>query len=213
MLQETNPIRLLIIEDHQIVRDSLIKSISMYDDFFIVGDSGYASHALDLCKELKPDVVLMDVCTENNESGIAAAAIIKEEMSEIKIIIMTGMVELRFIEMSKSAKADSFIYKNIKLEEMVSIIRGTFQGYSTYPISTPMKDKSHFFDLTDREQEILLLICSGQSRKEIAETMHLSESSVKSYISNILSKTGFTSTTKLAVHAISEGYLNPKLKA
>lgn len=207
----TDKIKLMIVEDQQMVRDSLIKSIGEDSEFIIVGDTGNAGEALELCREIRPDIVLMDVCTENNESGIAAAADIKTYMPEVKVVIMTGMMELRFIELSKTAGADSFIYKNINLKEMISILKGTYQGYSTYPMAKPLPMDSKFFDLTEREKDILLLMCGGQSRKEIADSLNLAESSVKSYISNILSKTGFNSTTKLVVHVISNGYLNPKI--
>lgn len=207
----TDKIKLMIVEDQQMVRDSLIKSIGEDSEFIIVGDTGNAGEALELCREIRPDIVLMDVCTENDESGIAAAADIKTYMPEVKVVIMTGMMDLRFIELSKTAGADSFIYKNINLKEMISILKGTYQGYSTYPMAKPLPMDSKFFDLTEREKDILLLMCGGQSRKEIADSLNLAESSVKSYISNILSKTGFNSTTKLVVHVISNGYLNSKI--
>ncbi|MDD7511614.1 MAG: response regulator transcription factor [Peptostreptococcaceae bacterium] len=207
----TDKIKLVIVEDQQMVRDSLIKSIGEDPEFTIVGDTGNAGEALALCRDVRPDIILMDVCTENDESGITAARDIKTHMPEVKVVIMTGMMELRFIELSKAAGADSFIYKNINLNEMISILKGTSQGYSTYPMAKPISMDSKFFDLTKREQEILLLMCGGQSRKEIADSLNLAESSVKSYISNILSKTGFNSTAKLVVHVISNGYLNPKI--
>lgn len=204
-------IKILIVEDQKIVRESLVEVFNADEDFTVVSQTGDAQEAPALCRQVKPDVVLMDICTENNSSGLDAAKFIKETYSDIKVVLMTGMPEVTFIERARNAGVDSFLYKNISLSEMIMLVKGTLSGYSTYPNDNKNEFSKNIHDLTDREMDILMLICEGKTRKEIAEELNLSESSIKSYTSTLLSKTGFTSTSKLAIYAISKGYINPTI--
>ena len=94
-----------------------------------------------------PDIVLMDICTENNSSGITYCGKLKEKYPDIKVIIMTGMPDVNFIRMARENNADSFIYKNISKDSLISVIKNTLEGYSMYPDVNSHKDlkKSEFF--------------------------------------------------------------------
>lgn len=204
-------IKILVVEDQTILRDSLCKNLATYPDFEILGTGlSNANDALAFCEKHQPDIVLMDICTENNASGLTATKQIKTKLPHIKVIIMTAMPEITFISRAKESKADCFIYKNIDLSGMASIIKNTMNGYYIYPSQTvaPLLNNAQ---LTQKEIEILRLICEAKSRKEIAETLFLSESTIKSYISTILQKTGYESISKLAIFALSNGYINSKI--
>ena len=201
-------IKILIVEDQVIMRDSLENLINGQEDMCVVGSIGSASKALEICKKSSPDLVLMDVCTENNESGIAAAAKIHTQYPEIKIVIMTGMPEITYMESSKKAGVDSFLYKNVKSETMLATIRSTMDGYGTFPREAPSVLPGNL-SFTDTEIAILRLVCEAKNRKEIARELAMSEGSVKAVITDILNKTGYDSIMRFAVFAVAKGYINP----
>ena len=126
-------IKILIVEDQTILRDALCINLNTIDGFEVVGGISNADIALHTCKKLKPDLVLMDICTENNSSGLQATKEIKQHLPHIKVIIMTAMPEITFVNRAIEAKADSFIYKNIDLTTLVIAIKNTLEGYSIFP--------------------------------------------------------------------------------
>lgn len=192
------------------MRDSLANLINGQEDMCVVGSIGCAAEALQLCKNTSPDLVLMDVCTDNNESGIAAAAEIRAQYAKMKIIIMTGMPEITYMESSRKAGVDSFLYKNVKSETMLATIRSTMDGYGTFPkeVTSALPGSLCF---TDTEIAILRLVCEAKNRKEIARELSMSEGSVKAVITGILNKTGYDSIMKFAVFAVAKGYINPNM--
>ena len=202
--------RIVLVEDQAMLRESLAIAIDAQEDMETVATLANAGDALETAKEYAPDLMLMDVCTEDDASGIAAAAAIKREMPDVRVVIMTGIPEITFIEQAHAAGADSFVYKNVSTSELLSIIRSTMEGYSTFPAAQLGDETLEALD--DEEIQILRLVCENKSRKEIANELFLSEGTVKRRISGILAKTGYDSIMKLAVHAVSDGYIVPKLK-
>ena len=192
-------IRIILVEDQAMLRESLSLAINSQDDMQTVAALSNAGEALDAANEHHPDLMLMDVCTEDDASGIAAAAQIKRYLPEIT-----------FIEQARAAGADSFVYKNVSTSELIAIIRSTMEGYSTFP-AAQLGDET-LESLDDEEIRILRLVCENKSRREIADELYLSEGTVKRRISTILAKTGYDSIMKLAVHAVSDGYIVPNLK-
>lgn len=203
-------IKIVIIEDQAMLRDTLKVALDAQPDMQVVAALGDADLALDAVEHHGADLALMDVCTEHDSSGIAAARAIKEHAPEVKVIIMTGMPEITFIEQAKAAHADSFVYKNVGTGELASIIKSTMEGYSTYP-RAPKSTFSDAAKLTDDEVAILRLVCEGRTRREIAAELYLSEGTVKRRISEILAKTGYDNILRLAVHAVSEGLIVPRM--
>lgn len=203
-------ISIVLVEDQAMLRESLAIAIDTQDDMQMVATLANASNALEAARKHSPDLMLMDVCTEGDASGIAAAAVIKRELPGIRIVVMTGIPEITFIEQARAAGADSFVYKNVGTGELLSIIRSTMEGYSTFP-AAQLGDVT-LEQLDEEEIQILRLVCENKSRREIASEMFLSEGTVKRRISGILAKTGYDSIMKLAVHAVSDGYIVPKLR-
>jgi DNA-binding NarL/FixJ family response regulator len=203
-------IKILIVEDQVMLRDSLAKIIGGQKDMRIAGLTGNSGDALELCRKRSVDLVLMDVLTENESSGITACAEIRERLPDTKVIIMTALPEITFIEAAKKAGAQSFVYKNIKSDDLLFAIRNTMAGYSMYPGHEP-SGLPFNPSFTEKEIAVIRLVCQGKSRKEIAATAAMSESSVKAIIGDILDKTGFDSIMKFAVYAVANGFIAPNL--
>ena len=111
-------IRVLIVEDQAILRESLARSVGDQPDMTVVSAIADASEALGVALKERPDMILMDVCTEHDSNGIVAAARIKEQLPECRIIIMTGMPEITFVDQAREAGVDSFVYKNVGIDEL-----------------------------------------------------------------------------------------------
>jgi DNA-binding NarL/FixJ family response regulator len=125
-------------------------------------------------------------------------------------MIMTGMPEITFINSAKKAGANSFIYKNVKSDMLLSTIRATMDGYRIFPNDSD-SELLGGLSFTDTEIAILKLVCEAKGRKEIAGELAMSEGSVKAVISGILDKTGYDSILKFAVYAVSKGYIVPNV--
>lgn len=203
-------IKIVIVEDQTMLRKSLSCVIDMQEDMRVVAELADATDALEAVQRFEADLALLDVCTENDSSGIVAARKIKETCPAVKTVIMTGMPEITFVEQSKAANVDSFVYKNVGTDELLSIIRSTFDGYTTFP-----QAQNSIFSgtaaLTDVEVDILRLVCETKSRKEIAAELYMSEGTVKRHISEILAKTGYDNILRLAVSAVAAGCIVPAI--
>lgn len=204
-------IRVLIVEDQALLRESLAKTIDAEPDMETVSQIADAADALEEARLTQPNLILMDVCTENESSGLAAASTLKQQLPHIKIIVLTGMPELTFVAQAQEAQAESFLYKNVGTEELLGVMRSTMEGYSTYPQQIPSSHDGSL-QFTELETKILQLVCAAKSRKEIAAELFISEGTVKRHISEILAKTGYDNVLRLAVNLVSEGYIVPGLK-
>jgi DNA-binding NarL/FixJ family response regulator len=203
-------IKILLVEDHVVLRDSLAKVLNGQKDMQVIAETGSACDVLQLCQTYHPDLSLIDVITENNASGISAASELREAFPDIKIIIMTGMPEITFIDSARKAGVDSFVYKNVTSETLIASIRSTMDGYSIYPNNAPSVLPGGL-SFTEKELSILKLVCEAKSRSEIAKELAMSEGSVKAVITSILNKTGYDSIMKFAITAVANGYIVPNL--
>ncbi len=194
-------IKILIVEDQKILLDGLTNTLSMIEDFKVIGKLTDISKAYEFIQKNPTDILLTDICTENNNNSLNFIATIKKDFENIKIIVMTGLPEISFTEKARNNGADSFVYKNISLDEMQSIIRSTYSGYHIFPEIS--KTENTFADLSKQELKVLRLFCEGYDRTEIAEKLSISENSVKFHIKNMLEKTQFPSMSRLAIYAIS----------
>jgi DNA-binding NarL/FixJ family response regulator len=200
-------IKILIIEDQTILRDALENLIGEQPDMEVAGVGGDASQAPDLCRELRPDLVLMDVMTENGANGIRFAAEIRKELPDIKIVIMTGLPEITFIEEAKKAGAHSYLYKNADKEHLFYIIRSTMKGAGLYPGPADLSPFAGKF--TEKEIAVVRLVCRGKTRSEMLESLDISEGQLKLIIGSILDKTGFDNISQFAVYAVGHGLIVP----
>lgn len=201
--------KVLIVDDHESMSDSLFHALKSTNDFIVVGNLKSALQAELYCMKLEPDLVLMDVCTEGGASGLDATKSIREKYPDIKIIVMSGFDEITYAPRAKEAGAHAFVFKSKSLDYFVKVAKGVMEGKYFFP-----EPKSLFTDigegpLTEREMEILRLLCKHMTNQEIADELFISEHTVKYHKSNMLAKTGFKKTVDLAFYMISNGLINP----
>ena len=211
-VRDTGVIRVLIVEDQDITAKLFESFLESSDDYSVCGILKSAEIAEVFIGSGKVDLVLMDVYTELGASGIDAAAKIKKNNPNIKIIIITGMPEVSLLNRAKEAGVDSFWYKDAGKEALIGICDRTMNGESVYPDSTPVMQlgliKSN--ELTERELDILREVARGSTNAEIAEQLHLSSFTVRDYIKGIMSKTGFHTRTEMAIKARETGLVIPE---
>ncbi len=202
-------IKVLIVDDHESMSDSLFHALKSSGDFIVVGSLKNALHTELYCMKLNPDLILMDVCTEGGASGLKATKIIREKYPNIKVIVMSGFDEITYAPRAKDAGADAFVFKSKSLDYFVEVAKGVMKGENFFPepkvISTAMGESP----LTEREMEVLRLLCKHMTNKEIADELFISEHTVKYHKSNMLAKTGFKKAVDLAFYMISNGLINP----
>lgn len=204
--------RVLIVEDQRMPRENMERILSDSGRYTLAGSISDAGLALARLRRQPADMVLMDVCTAGAKDGIDAAAEIKAEFPNIKIIIVTSMAEVGFIDRAKAAGADSFWYKDTSREQLIDVIDATADGKSVFP-DCPPKVKIGLAsgdELTAKEIEVLRLVCEGLEYSEIAEKLNISERTVKFHVSNLLSKTGFSNKTRLAIAVTNKKFIIPK---
>lgn len=200
-------IKILLVDDQQILLDGLVEIFSFQSDIEVVGACTLSELAEESCQRLHPDLVLMDICMEGRTSGIQICERLKRRFPQIRVVLMTGMQEIAFLDWAKTAGADSFIYKESSGDDFADCIRETMDGAHVYPdvFGSPsfgvMGAK-----LTEREIEILQLVCRNRSYEEIAHTLGITKRTVHFHVGNMLEKTGYRSLIGLAVEAAEKGY-------
>jgi NarL family two-component system response regulator LiaR len=203
-----NPIGVLIVDDHMVVRSGLSAVLSVFDDLKLLGEAGDGEEAVFMCKKLHPDVILMDLLMPRMD-GVAAIKAIKEQWPEVKIIALTSFKEKEYVEGALKAGAVGYLLKNVSADELADAIRRAAAGQPSLSpeaaqvliqnVNEPVKPG---WDLTEREHEILMLMVDGLSNSEIASRLFVSQSTVKFHVSNVLSKLGVTSRTEAVALAV-----------
>lgn len=199
-------IKVLLVEDQDLLLDGMSLSLEASGEIEIVGKFKDIADYFNIEDRKNIDVILTDVCCANNHNSIDFIKEIKEDNSSIKIVMMTSVMEMSFIDRAKNAGADSFVYKTIPTKELITIIHNVMKGYGTFPISK-REEISFLKDLTDKELNIIRLYCQGNNRKEIAQKLSFSESTIKNIITLILEKTGFASMSKFAIWLMQNGFI------
>jgi len=204
----------MVVEDQAMPRQLFEAFISMSDRFNLVHSIKNADMADIYCEQSKIDLILMDVCTELNSNGLDAAERIKQKHPEIKIIIVTSMPEVSYLERAKTIGVDSFWYKEVSEEPILELMDRTMAGESIYPDSTPAVSFGNIksTDLSKREIQVLREVIMGVTNAEIAERLNLSQHTVRDYIQVIMEKTGYRTRTELAVKARETGIIIPDKK-
>jgi NarL family two-component system response regulator LiaR len=204
----SHKIQVMLVDDHNVVRSGLATFLKAYDDLVLVAEAKNGLEALNLCHQKKPDVILMDLMMPEMD-GIAATRAILAEYPDIKIIAMTSFEEEELVHGVLAAGAISYLLKNVTADELASAIRAGAAGKSTLSpeavralVQATRPTEQPWFELTDREMEVLKLVVQGNSNQQIADTMVISIATVKAHISNILSKLQVSSRTEAIAYAI-----------
>lgn len=197
------PYNVLIVEDQDIPRELFeiyIKSSGIFNHLLSIQS---ASAALSVCRNNKVDLILMDVMTELESSGLGAAQEIKSQFPDIKIIIVTSMPEYSWLARAREIGVDSFWYKDGQKDSILDVMKRTMAGEHIYPDSTPLISIGNAtnHDFTKRELDILKELTTGDTNAEIAKRLFISVPTVKSHIGHLMEKTGFKTRTELVSEA------------
>jgi len=190
--------------------DSLKYSIESSGDFTVIGTLDRADHTEMFCERYAPDLIFLDVCTEEGASGLDAAKTVRNKFPDIKIIVMSGFDEITYASRAKEAGAHAFVYKSKSLGFFTEAARGVMEGKTYFPEAKTIPMPMGEAPLTEREMEVLRLMCKHMTSKEIGEELYISENTVKYHKSNMLAKTGFKKAVDLAFYMISKGWINPR---
>ena len=210
-----NPISVLIVDDHEVVREGVRAYLEALNDIDVVGEASSGAEAIDVALETIPDVVLMDLVMSGMD-GVDATRKVKNVSPRSQIVVLTSYHQDEHIFPALQAGAISYILKDIKMEELADAIRRAALGEATiHPRvaarviqeihGTKTEDINPFTELTSREVEVLKLIAGGMSNSSIAEELVISENTVKGHVSNILSKLHLADRTQAAVYAWQQG--------
>ena len=207
-MNASHPIRVMLVDDHNVVRSGLATFLKAYDDLELVGEARNGVEAVNLCHRYKPDVILMDLMMPEMD-GIAATRAILADYPEIKIIAMTSFEEEELVQGVLAAGAISYLLKNVTSDELAAAIRAASLGKSTLSpeaarvlVQATRPTKQPWLELTEREMEVLNFVVQGQSNRQIADAMFISVATVKAHVSNILSKLQVSSRTEAIAYAI-----------
>ena len=202
-------IRVLIVDDHQVVRKGLRGYLETYPDIQVVAEAENGVQAVALAREHVPDVILMDLLMPEM-GGVEAIEQIMVFSPATHIIVLTSYTEDEYLFSAMRAGARGYLLKDVEPEDLVNAIRAAMRGQATLHPSVAVRlvqgidhpDDDSLADLTERELDVLRLVARGKSNKEIAEELVIAEGTVKSHVSNILSKLHLTHRTQAALYAL-----------
>jgi DNA-binding NarL/FixJ family response regulator len=222
-MTERTKIRILIADDHAVVRSGLRSILESEDDIEVVGEAADGHQALEVAQELLPDVILMDI-NRGDWDGVTATRRVRNSVPSSRVIVLTNYDEDNLVFSSIRAGASGYLLKEVSGNQLTNAIRTVADGFSLiYPSvarrvldefgrlrsggPAPADDDQGYSDLTPREREVLKLIASGRANKEIGTELGISERTVKTHISNIFSKLQLTDRTQAALYVHNRGLL------
>ncbi|MBZ0296539.1 MAG: response regulator transcription factor [Anaerolineae bacterium] len=207
------PIRIVIVDDHAMLRKGLAAFLMSYPDLRLVGEAANGKEGVALCIDKQPDIVLMDLLMPIMD-GITATRLIHKEFPDTQVIALTSFGEERLIKNVLEAGAISYLFKKVSADELAQAIRAAQNGNSTFApevtdilIQSLQKPQPRLETLTPREREVLALMIKGMGNNEIASDLVISPSTTKSHVSSILAKLGVTSRFE-AIAMIMEDSFN-----
>jgi DNA-binding NarL/FixJ family response regulator len=206
-------IRILIADDHSVVRQGLRMFLALDSELDVVGEAGNGKEALELAHRLQPDVVLMDLLMPVMD-GITATGAIRRELPDVEVLALTSVLEDDKVVGAIRAGAIGYLLKDTEADELRSAIKAAASGQvqlSPKAAARLMREVNAPDSpevLTERETEVLRLMASGQANKEIARTLKIGEKTVKTHVSNILGKLGVQSRTQAALYAVRIGLVS-----
>ena len=204
----SKPIRVMLVDDHTMVRRGLATFLKVFDDLQLVGEAESGEAAIKLCAEVLPDVILMDMALPVMDGATATRAI-RQQFPQVQVIVLTSFKEGEFIKNALEAGAIGYLLKDVSADELVDAIRAAHAGRATLSpeaaqalVETSNQRRTPGLDLTEREREVLALMIEGLNNTQIAGRLTVSPSTIKSHVSNILAKLGVASRTEAVTLAL-----------
>lgn len=211
---DSSPIRVMIVDDHPMVRRGLAAFLKVQADLELVGEASDGPEALRLCDQVHPDVILMDLLMPAM-SGAQTTRAIREKCPQMQVIALTSFQEKDLVREVLEAGAISYLLKNVGADELAQAIRAAHAGRSTLApealqvlVQSASEEPRPDYALTPREEEVLALLVEGLSNPEIAERLVVTRSTAKAHVSNILSKLGVSNRGAAIRLALQEKLLN-----
>jgi two-component system, NarL family, response regulator LiaR len=216
-MSEPACIRVLITDDHAVVRKGLASFLLAYNDFELVGEARNGEQAVQLCDQKNPNIVLMDLAMPGMD-GAAATRLIREKHPLIQVIVLTSFKEKELVQAAIQAGAIGYLLKDVSAEDLARAIRLAYAGKPTLAPEAAevlmQAARSHEEQpgagLSDREREVLVLMVEGLNNQQIANRLVVSLSTAKSHVSNILSKLNVTTRTEAVSFAMKHGLVQPQ---
>ena len=213
-MSRSDPIRVMLVDDHQMVRNGLGTFLLVHDDLELVGEAKDGEQALAIFERVRPDVVLMDLKMPRMD-GVDATRAMVDRDSSVRVIALTSFKDEQLIERALEAGAIGYLLKDIDADDLADAIRAAHRGEPALApeaawvlFQARRRGPELGDDLTDRERQVLGLIVEGATNPEIAERLIISRSTVKTHVSSILSKLGVSTRTEAASLALQEGLLD-----
>ena len=205
------PIRVMVVDDHTMVRRGLATFLQVFDDLELVGEAANGAAALQRCADVLPDVILMDMVMPDMD-GVTATGIIRQRFPTVQVLALTSFKEERLVQNALEAGAIGYLLKDVSAEKLAQAIRAAYAGRSTLsPEATQVLVQAATQlpppgnDLTERERDVLALMVTGLNNTEISEKLAVCPSTIKSHVSHILTKFGVTSRTEAVALAVRHG--------
>ena len=208
-MKKSERIRILVADDHFIVRMGLIALVSTEQDMEVVGEAVDGAQALDLCAKCNPDLVLMDLRMPNRD-GIQATTEIRSRFPNARVLILTTFDGDEDIHRALQAGADGYVLKDATGEELIPALRAVASGQRWIPkaVASRLASRKSFEDLTPREVQVLQHLARGLANKEIAEALSISEHTAKDHLKNILGKLRVADRTEAVTAALQRGIIH-----
>ena len=213
-MTSADPIRIMIVDDHNIVRRGLAAYLKTVPDLILAGEAANGQQAVDRCEEIQPQVILMDLVMPEL-GGADATRIIRQRWPEVQVIALTSFQEKELVQQAMRAGAISYLLKGVSGEELTEAIRAAAQGRSILApeavqalAQREIAGPSLGHDLTPREIDVLELLVKGLNNAQIAATLEISPATAKAHVSNILSKLGASSRAEAVSVAIQENLVS-----
>lgn len=208
-MPKPKPIRILVVDDHHVVRSGLAASLGLEEDLAVVAEAGSAEDAAAAFRKHHPSVVLMDLRLPG-ANGIVATAELRREWPEARVLIFTTFDGDEDVYRAMQAGALGYLLKSAPREDLLRAIRTVASGERFLPpeLSLRLAQRVSAPDLSEREIEVLRLVSAGKSNKQIGAALHIAEDTVKRHVSNILTKLGVADRAQAATEAIRRGFLH-----
>ena len=204
----SKPIRVMLVDDHTMVRRGLAAFLKVFDDLQLAGEAESGAAAIQLCGEILPDVVLMDMVMPDMDGATATQAI-RQKFPQVQVLALTSFKEGDLVKNALEAGAIGYLLKDVSADDLVQAIRAAHAGRTTLSpeaaqalVETANRLPAPGLDLTEREREVLALMVEGLNNTQIAGRLTVSSSTIKSHVSNILSKLGVASRTEAVTLAL-----------
>ena len=207
-ISTSQPIRVMLVDDHTMVRRGLATILKVFDDLLLVGEAENGAEAIKLCGEAQPDVILMDMVMPDMD-GATTTRVIRQQFPQVQIIALTSFKEGNLVKNALEAGAIAYLLKDVSADDLARAIRAAHAGRATLSpeaaqafVETSNQPPAPGLDLTEREREVLALMVEGLNNTQIAGRLTVSPSTIKSHVSNILSKLGVASRTEAVTLAL-----------